>query len=139
MKKFYPLVLDDGGRNKSKRPAQSYDCTVRALAIVTELPYDEAYDILASDGRRCNDGFYIEKWLLMGMSLKKGDKFRGVFKKLDTTGVNPLNFIDYYPWGRFLLVNHNHVWAVVNKKHRDLVRVPQEKPLSSAWEYKLCS
>lgn len=52
-------IKDDGGRSESKRPKQSYDCTVRAIAIVTETPYDEVYDYLAKCGRKCTRGFHI--------------------------------------------------------------------------------
>jgi len=47
----------DSGRSQSKRPKQKNDCTVRALALATGKEYDDVYDELARQGRKCNKGF----------------------------------------------------------------------------------
>jgi hypothetical protein len=46
------FVQTDAGRSKSLRPRQANDCTVRALALAVEVPYDVAYDELARRGRK---------------------------------------------------------------------------------------
>jgi hypothetical protein len=40
-------VYDDGGRAQAGYKGQAGDCTVRAIAIATELPYQEVYDELS--------------------------------------------------------------------------------------------
>jgi hypothetical protein len=50
------FVQTDAGRSKSRRPRQKSDCTVRALALAVEVPYDVAYDELKRRGRRSHNG-----------------------------------------------------------------------------------
>lgn len=59
----YPLVITDAGRSTSKRPRQRDDCTVRAVAIALDLSYDDAYELLASAGRKCGKRFQLDDWL----------------------------------------------------------------------------
>jgi hypothetical protein len=142
---FYPLKLDDGNRNMSKRPGQFSDCVVRAFAIITGLDYDTVYDILAKAGRKPCEGFDSTEWL----KKRRGRAFGGVFKPVKVIGrddrytqrphLTPLNFGVYHPRGRFLLEFENHVWVIKNGVHHDLWRVKQEKPLSGAWEFVLTS
>lgn|ERR1017187_71118 len=72
--------FNDAGRSQSKRPKQSNDCTVRALALAFNLDYDAAYDFLAKEGRECSRGFFIREFLdeiclndriLFGLKLKR--------------------------------------------------------------------
>ena len=65
-----PIILDgvpftqhDGGRAGSRRPRQRQDCSVRALAIALAIPYDSAYDMLKSAGRRSGASFALGRWL----------------------------------------------------------------------------
>lgn len=59
-----PVFVDsDGGRAVSKRSRQRNDCTVRALALTTVVPYDEAYDRLMAAGRKSSRSFAITRWL----------------------------------------------------------------------------
>ena len=39
------------------------DCTVRALANASGMPYQQAYDLLAAAGRCKGRGMYQSKWL----------------------------------------------------------------------------
>lgn len=52
----YPWICTDAGRSQSKRPRQSNDCTVRALALALDCPYDQAYDTLKTAGRIASRG-----------------------------------------------------------------------------------
>lgn len=54
-----PFRLNDGGRQHSKRPRQRNDCTVRAVAIASSIPYDSAYDLLKANGRKCSRGIRL--------------------------------------------------------------------------------
>jgi hypothetical protein len=142
MKKiWYPLILDDGGRNTSLRIAQTNDCSVRAFAIITGKPYDTVYDILAKAGRKSCQGFESDEWL----QKRRGRAFGGIFKPVKITGrddrysmrpdLTPLNFASHHPSGRFLLETTDHVWCVLEGVHHDLWRVKQGQPLTGAWEF----
>ena len=52
----------DAGRALSKRPHSKNDCTVRALATVTGLSFDAAYNLLSLEGRESHRGFNFRKW-----------------------------------------------------------------------------
>jgi len=129
----YPLVLDDGGRNLSKRTQQSNDCVVRAFAIVSEVPYDEVYDRLAKAGRKPCEGFFSHEWL--GRRQGK-ETFAGYFERRKHKGLNALNFAKHFPKGKFVLETDNHMWAVIDGVARDLWRLkPQTRPLEGCWQY----
>lgn len=140
MTPHYILVLDDGGKNLSRRPGQINDCAVRALAILTGEPYDEIYDLLANAGRIPCDGFDLSGWL----TKRRGRTKWGVFKRVKVTGLDdrysqrphltPVNFASYHRRGRFLLENADHVWAFLDGKAHDLWRV-KNVPLEAAWEF----
>lgn len=127
----YPLVLDDGQRNLSRRPAQTNDCAVRALAIVTDLDYDEVYDTLARSRRKPCQGYDTTAWL----KRRAGRAFDGTFTPVPARKLSALFFGRLYPKGRFLLETDSHTWALIDGTHRDLWRV--KKPLTGAWRFVL--
>jgi hypothetical protein len=143
----YPLVLDDAGRNLSKRTGSFNDCTVRALAIVSRQPFDLVYETLAAAGRKPCEGFDIDGWIVRKRRRAFGGHFRRVpiFVpiKLRAAGpkwnretvhirLTPATFTAHYPKGRYLVTTDDHVWAVVDSRHHDLIRV-KEQPLAGAW------
>lgn len=141
MRELYPLVLDDAGCNLSSHPREFNDCTVRAFAIVTGLPYDQVWRVLQRAGRKANKGFHSDRWLVK----RKGKAFGGLFRPIETKGyqdrysmcppLTPLNFARCHSKGRFILEHDDHTWAFLDGKHHDLWRVKQDKPLSGAWEF----
>ena len=136
-KDFYPLVLNDGGRNFSKRPLQFNDCTVRALAIIANIPYDLAYDTLAKAGRKSCDGFDLGKWIKVRKGKFLGKTFRQDLQ-IQKAGyiITPFNFGNLFPKGRYLLETHNHIWVVIDGIHYDLWRAKQHICLNRIWRYK---
>ncbi len=131
---LYPLILDDGNCHLSTHSQEINDCSVRAFAIVTELPYDEVYSILAKAGRKRNRGFHSDKWL----KKHKGQVLGGVFKPIKlnrTLRLTPLNFGPLHPKGRYILETEDHTWACLNSIHHDLWRVKQDEWLTGAWEF----
>lgn len=54
--------FNDAGRAKSKRPKQKNDCVVRALTLAFEKPYDEIYEALKTQGRKCSSGTKKDIW-----------------------------------------------------------------------------
>jgi hypothetical protein len=137
----YSLHLNDGGRSESKRPAQTADCTVRALSIVTGVCYDIAYETLAAAGRRPCHGFEIEEWL----TKRRGKVFGGRFKRVSLIApraipgspkviFTPSSFARYHSKGRFILSTPSHVFALLDGVAHDLWRI-KDAPLADAWEW----
>lgn len=57
-----PFVADDGGRKDAGRRGETGDCVTRAIAIATERPYAEVYELInhqakGEHGRRGKMGF----------------------------------------------------------------------------------
>lgn len=104
----------DAGRSTSRRPRQSNDCTVRALALVTGLPYDEVYDRCALEGRKCGKGMHLKDWLPAATV----GGYRFVWTPFPAIKgqrrMNPVTFARKYPEGRFILRLSKHVVACVN-------------------------
>lgn len=46
------FIYDDGGRAEAGYKGHTGDCVVRAVAIATQLPYQDVYDAL-SHGQKC--------------------------------------------------------------------------------------
>ena len=133
---FYPLVLDDGGRNFSKRPSQTADCSVRAFSIVSGLPYDEVYDILQKAGRKPCQGFHTDRWVKRNKGKVVGGKCTAVKLKVGKIDLTPNNFVNFYPKGRFVLESHDHTWAVIDGVHRDMWRVKcPDDSLFGVWKF----
>jgi hypothetical protein len=128
--------LHDAGRSESKRPHQTRDCTVRALAMVLAIGYDAAYEILKGAGRKCSVGFNIEGWArkatlvdgvgdqvyfglqAMGFyqasvwkAAHKGERY-GIPKA--TKRYRLMDFLKDNPKGRFIVGTAKHVFAVVD-------------------------
>jgi len=117
---------DCGGSPASEKN----DCTVRALAISTNKPYDEAYCILQSFGRKPNKGTNIRKFF------KNNKIVLGFwFKKLRFRKQITLNkFVKKHPTGTFYVRITKHVFVV-----KDGVTIDMTKPrtycrITDAWE-----
>lgn len=106
------------------------DCTVRALAISTGLPYTECYNILASFGRKPNKGTNIRKFFK-----NNGTVLGFWFKKLRFRKQITLNkFVKKYPIGTYYVRISRHVFVV-----KDGVAIDMTKPkplcrITDAWE-----
>lgn len=125
------FLATDAGRAQSRRPRQSNDCTVRALALATGTDYDDAYDTLAAAGRRCARGFHFRAWA-------KGATFNGFsFEWAAFPAVkgdwrmNPVRFAIAHPEGRFILKTAKHVLAVVDGVIMD--STPRQGPMGLEW------
>lgn len=104
----YTWIYTDGGRASSSRPKQKNDCTVLALAIARNLPYDEAYDALKDAGRKCSRGFDFVKWIQtqpwatrIAFPAVKGQR-----------RMTPAQFCRDFPKGTFILRLTNHLFVV---------------------------
>lgn len=104
----YAWICTDGGRASSNRSKQKNDCTVRALAIARNLPYDEAYDVLKDAGRKSSRGFDFVKWIetqpwatKIAFPAVKGQR-----------RMTPAQFCRDFPKGTFILRVTKHVFTV---------------------------
>lgn len=94
------------------------DCAIRAFAIVAELTWQEAYDILSKIAREDYDvpnsrnvyekAFAQRGYRVVSLKFKKGEK-RKTAKE----------FAMHNPNGRYILSLANHLCAVVDGKIRD--------------------
>ena len=128
----YFWVNSDGGRSISKRPAQKNDCTVRALAIARNLPYDDAYDILKEAGRKCSRGFDFVGWMSeqswatkLAFPAVKGQR-----------RMSPAQFCRDYPIGHYILRVSKHVIAVKDGVIFDTFENRPDRCVYSAWSIK---
>lgn len=126
----YPMLLDDSGRSKSTRPKQKNDCTVRAIALVRGMGYDEAYDLMAEEGRKCSKGFDIVKWLKkqswakkMAFPAVKGER-----------RMNPAKFCETYKEGKYICRVSKHVFAVIDGVVHDTFESRPDRCIYTAWK-----
>ena len=115
MKNNYSFISNDGGRSLSKRPNESRDCSVRALAIATNSDYDAIYDLLHSYGRKKNTGFkfrsFIEKikfvngysFVWISFPARKGEKRMTIS-----------NFCENFNSGTYIVRTARHVIAIID-------------------------
>lgn len=125
------FVKTDAGRSLSRRPRQTNDCTVRALTLVTGLPYDEVYDRCAAEGRKCGKGMHLKTWL--PRAIVGGYRFRwiGLPARKGEWRANPVTFARDHPQGRFILRTAKHVLACVDGVVMDLSR--DQGPMGLEW------
>lgn len=125
----YPLILSDGGRANSKRPRQTNDCAVRALALARNLSYDEAYDALAAAGRKCAKGFAFPKWVNQQAWATK-ISFPAVKGRARMT---PAVFVRQYPQGRYICKVAKHVFVVIDGVVYDTFEGSPDRCVYTSW------
>lgn len=117
---------DSGGSPEHERN----DCTVRALAISTNKPYEEAYTILQTFGRKPNKGTNIRKFfknnkIVLGFWFKK---LR--FRKQITLK----KFVKKYSIGTYYVRISRHVFVVKDGVAIDMVKPKTYCRITDAWE-----
>lgn len=139
----YPFVASDGGRALSKRPRQKNDCTVRALAIATGTPYDVVYEKLREDGRPCGGGFNLRRWIACQCDPVIGEPEWVFGRRLvrcsfpavkNRRRMNPQQFTQDFPKGRFLVQTAKHVAAVIDGVYLDEQPERPDRCIYGAWE-----
>lgn len=128
-----PWDRHDAGRSESRRPRQSNDCTVRALATATGADYDDAYDALMRCGRKAARGFNFRNWAKDA----EFNGFRFVWCAFPAVKgmwrVNPVTFALTCPEGRFILRTAKHVLACVDGRISDTSRGAEAACVYGAW------
>lgn len=102
------------------------DCTVKALALVADITYEDAHARLAARGRKNGRGWYMEDVNLelaaLGFKVRKVSpaeyiaQYPGQHKNLkNVTTHHPRRFPGVFT-GNYIFRSHRHVSAVVNGK-----------------------
>lgn len=132
--KSYPFVYSDAGRTESKRPKQKNDCTVRAVALALEVPYDRAYDMLKSAGRKSHQGFHFNEWAQEEVVNDKRLKWRPFQAVKGQKRMNPVRFSQEFPTGRWIVRTAGHVFAFIDGVGYDDTKEPDGRCIYGAWE-----
>lgn len=132
--KSYPFVYSDGGRSNSKRPKQQNDCTVRAVALAFEVPYDRAYDMLKSAGRKSHQGFYFNEWAEETVVNGRRLKWRPFQAVKGQKRMNPVRFSQEFAKGRWIVRTAGHVFAFIDGVGYDDTKERDSRCIYGAWE-----
>lgn len=131
--KFVWLVYfrrTDAGRSESHRPKQQNDCTVRAVALAFDMPYDAAYDLLATAGRKSWRGFHFRQWAEQQPNLR----WRAFPAVKGETRMNPAKFCIQFPAGRWIARTAKHVFTIVDGVVLDTFSPDPARCIYGAWE-----
>lgn len=125
----YKWAHHDAGRSASRRPKQSNDCTVRAIALARGVPYDDAYDLLAAAGRKCNRGFHFKDWI----------KHQPWARKIPFPAIkgqprmNPATFVEQFPVGTYICKVAKHIFVVKDGIVFDTFENRPDRCIYTAW------
>ena len=113
------------------RPAGFFkDCTVRALAVASGIPYAEAEAIAKRAGRKHNRGFSTSR--ILKVARKEGLKFKRIphstHRQLST-------FVRTHPAGHYLVVLNGHALAVVDGRVHDMGVNSPFRPVYFVWRF----
>lgn len=114
---------NNGGRLESKRPKQTNDCVIRAVAIVCGVSYDESYELFKDEGRKNGRGVLPKVWKPI---LKDGvfdTKFE-YFAFPATSGrprMTVEKFCDEFSSGIFVIRTAKHLAVVIDGVLQDTV------------------
>lgn len=134
----YAFIQTDAGRASSKRSRQGDDCTVRALTIACNVPYDIAYDTLIKYGRKYGQGFHFP----IGEHDTKSAPIPELGYRFDweafpaRRGSPRMNlglFGRCNPRGRFILRTAKHVQACIDGFVYDTALQYAERCVYGAW------
>jgi hypothetical protein len=117
-------IRTDGGLSLSGMKDNN-NCTIRALSIASGIPYDEAFEIGRSAGRKTGHGFYTHK--LMAHARKNGIAFR----KMNYKSITLQKFLSMGLVGRFIVKRRGHAFAIIGGVIHDTIVNP---PLSRLTE-----
>jgi hypothetical protein len=100
------FAYSDGGRRISGRPGETRDCTVRALALALDIPYDIAHAGLAKLGRKPRHGFLFR--------MPNLGEFSKVLEECPEYSCRTVRkVLPELMQGRFIVRVRGHVFAVV--------------------------
>lgn len=129
MRDLAPQVQNDGGKSAAGIKDKN-NCTVRALAIAANLPYEFADKIATEAGRKRNKG--MQTGDLMSLAATKG-----VASNRNTCAMTLKRFLQMYPTGRYVCRKAKHAFAVIDGVvHDEGGRMSEKVRLTCFWEIK---
>lgn len=130
----YPFRQTDAGRAQSLRPKQINDSAVRALALVCGLAYDEAYDLLASAGRKSHRHFDFTHWVESASRYGYLFSWHHFPAIKGRRRINPITFCQRYNKGRWVIKTTKHVAAVIDGVLHDEFLMRPNRCIYGAWK-----
>jgi hypothetical protein len=125
-----PFIYDDGGREEAGFRGKTGDCSVRAVAIATGVPYKAVYQAFKKSNPGKVKGIlnysggtpheFIEEFLL---KLGWRRKFLGSSQKLDRT----------LPMGRIIVSIPKHTICIIDHIAHDTFKSPASSPVFEYW------
>jgi hypothetical protein len=101
------LQYNDGGQSESSHRGERSTCSIRALAIVTDCPFDQAYDLIAHTGRKKDGGTTI------GRLLSRVDAYRIAWHEFNEE-TYPHQLPELFPRGRYIIIVEEHAFALID-------------------------
>jgi len=110
-----PLVAKTAPQRPAKHINERNDCTVRALSIACQIPYEQAIRIAQAAGRKANRGFQSGTLLLLGR-ITCGLNYSAYTNEYVRRTRTVEDFVLAHPKGRYIIETNNHAMAVVDGK-----------------------
>lgn len=131
---MHRTALQDAGRANSFRPRQKNDCTVRAVALATQISYDAAYELLAAAGRKCSKGFAFKPWAAAAVVNGYGFEWQAVRKQRGRPRLGLALFCQFYPTGTYIVLVKRHVLTVIDGVCHDCFISDAQQPVQGFWQ-----
>lgn len=131
----FRFVHSDAGRSTSKRPKAKNDCTVRAIALAANLPYDVAYDLISAAGRKSGARIDFRTFLKANPVI---NGFRFVWESYPAVKgqrrMNPVRFSREKNDGIYICKTGHHVYVAKYGVVYDDHQTYDERCIYGAWK-----
>lgn len=123
-------IYNDAGKEYSKRPKQKNDCVVRAYAITTKTPYDDAYDLFKACGR---ESFKGTEFKIIDKAYKGVSYYCSFSEHYGLPSIAQV--LKLLKHGRYIVCLEIHVFAVINGVIHDTYPIEKyvDKPVQGFW------
>lgn len=132
---MYPFCQDDAGRGQSRRPKQSNDCTVRAVAKAGGFEYDMVYDLFMKSGRKAGRGFDLKSWAKKGVICGRKLVWSPLQAVKGQPRMNIAKFTETHKTGTYILRVTKHVLAVIDGVVYDTFESRPDKCVYGYWQF----
>lgn len=123
-----PIIKTDGGRIAAGFTNEKWDCSVRAVALAADVPYDVAHHALKLQGRKPRQGASTKqiKDALTIVAEKIEAKFVGVLVSYRFGNRNRIKYptltevLRSHRTGRYIILTRNHAMALLDGQIHDV-------------------
>lgn len=138
----YPFrqVCFEGHKQKNKLLRLKGDCVVRAIALATDTPYDDALSLVEEYGDLGYRGGAYMHSIVHGLHFHERTYHGKVFKWQPFQAIkghprmNPMSFCQKFKTGRYIVKTACHVFAVVDGIAYDTFAERPDRCIYGAWE-----